>query len=176
METLTIRQFAATEAAQYLPSLALLLEDVVAAGASVGFLHPMAAGEADAYWQGVFHKIGQPEHRLFGAFRDDILVGTAQLYLESRRNGAHRVEISKVLVRPDARRQGVGTALMQALEQVARDEARTLLVLDTRTGDDAERLYARLGFHVAGVIPGYARSSGGGFDGSTFMYKLLDSG
>ncbi len=173
MASIELRRLNAADAAMHLDALVALLEDVVAAGASVGFLHPMAAGEAAAYWRGVLHKIEQPNHHLYCAFQQAALVGTAQLFLENRPNGAHRAEVSKVLVQTGARRQGIGAALMQRLEEEARFHGRTLLVLDTRTGDDAERLYRRLGYAVAGIIPGYALRSGGGADGSTFMYKVL---
>jgi hypothetical protein len=38
---------------------------------------------------------------------------------------------------------------------------RTLLVLDTRRYDDAERLYRRLGYESAGILPQYAGGAGG---------------
>jgi ribosomal protein S18 acetylase RimI-like enzyme len=62
---------------------------------------------------------------------------------------------------------------MAALESLARALGGSLLVLDTRQGDDAERLYRRIGYRAAGVIPGYARSSSGRLDGTVFMYKAL---
>jgi len=50
----------------------------------------------------------------------------------------------------------VARALMARLEQEASHAGRTLLTLDTRAGDAAERLYRALGWHEAGRIPGYA--------------------
>jgi hypothetical protein len=47
-------------------------------------------------------------------------------------------------------------------------------VLDTRRGDHAERLYAGVGWTLAGVIPKYARSADGRVDPSAFYYKLLE--
>ncbi len=41
--------------------------------------------------------------------------------------------------------------------------------------DDGPRLYARLGFVTAGIIPGYARNADGGFDATAYMYKRLDT-
>ena len=43
---------------------------------------------------------------------------------------------------------------MRAAEDVARASGRTLLVLDTASGD-AERLYERLGWTRVGQVPGY---------------------
>ena len=39
---------------------------------------------------------------------------------------------------------------MARLEQEARSAGRTLLTLDTRAGDAAERLYRAMGWHEAG--------------------------
>ncbi len=51
---------------------------------------------------------------------------------------------------------------------------KTLLVLDTVTGSDAERLYARLGWQRCGVIPGYALLPRGGLCATTYFYKALN--
>ena len=45
---------------------------------------------------------------------------------------------------------------MAALDEVAKEEGKTVLVLDTVTGGDAERLYERAGWQRAGVVPKYA--------------------
>jgi hypothetical protein len=57
---------------------------------------------------------------------------------------------------------------------VAGDCGRTLLVLDTVTGGDAERLYARLGWQRVGVIPDYALLPRGGLIGTTLFYRRVD--
>ena len=79
-----------------------------------------------------------------------------QLVLAQPDNQPHRADLSKMLVHRRARCRGLGAALMRAAEQVAREEGKTLLVLDTVTGGDAERLYTRLGWERCGEIPGYA--------------------
>jgi hypothetical protein len=55
----------------------------------------------------------------------------------------------------------------------ARAEGKTLLVLDTVTGDDAERLYERVGWTRVGVIPGYALSPDGRPCDTTVFWKAL---
>ena len=62
----------------------------------------------------------------------------------------------KMLVHPEARRRGIGAQLLRFAENVARAANKTLLVLDTATGGDAERLYERLAWRRVGVIPNYA--------------------
>jgi GNAT superfamily N-acetyltransferase len=71
------------------------------------------------------------------------------------------------------RRQGVGARLLAAAERAAFDAGKTLLVLDTVTGADAERMYAREGWQRCGVIPDYALWPGGGLCATTVFYKAL---
>lgn len=174
---LTIEHLDAAAARAALPELVALLEDAVTGGASVGFVLPLAEGELERYWQGVIASVEAGAKLLLVARTGGRLAGSVQLAPESRANGAHRAEVQKLLVWRWARRQGVGAALMGAVEAAARAAGRSLIVLDTREGDDAQRLYARLGYRLAGVIPGYARSPDGrALEGSAFMYKQLAEG
>jgi GNAT superfamily N-acetyltransferase len=77
-------------------------------------------------------------------------------------------------VKRSARRCGVGAALMHAAEAAAREAGKTVLVLDTATGSDAERLYTRLGWQRCGIIPDYALWPNGGLCSTTVFYRLLD--
>lgn len=78
-----------------------------------------------------------------------------------------------MLVHRSARRQGIANQLMLAVEEHARTSGKTLLVLDTVTGDTAERLYQRLGWTKVGVIPNYALYPDGRFCATTVFYKQL---
>jgi hypothetical protein len=63
---------------------------------------------------------------------------------------------------------------MLALEAHAKSLGKTLITLDTRTGDKAETLYASVGFQRAGVIPNYAYDPDGrAKHGTTYMYKEI---
>lgn len=55
----------------------------------------------------------------------------------------------------------------------ARECGKTLLVLDTVTGSDAERLYTTLGWTRVGVIPNYALWPQGGLCDTTVFYRDL---
>ena len=155
-----------------------LLRDVVDGGASVGFLPPLGADEAAAYWQSVAAAIEDGGRRLWIA-RDAAagvigpVVGSVQLDLERRANGDHRAELSKLMVLTSTRRRGIGRLLMEAAEAEARRGGRTTLVLDTRQGDPSEALYRGMGWQPAGVIPRYARSADGTLHTTVFYYKLL---
>ena len=71
-----------------------------------------------------------------------------------------------------ARQQGIGAALMQAAEQGAYQAGKRLLVLDTAT-DEAERLYERLDWVKAGIIPQYALMPDHSFCDTSYYCKLL---
>lgn len=113
----------------------------------------------------------QRKKQLLVAREQDRIVGTIIVALGMMPNGRHRAEISKLLVHPDARRKGIARQLMLQAEQIAIKANRTLLVLDTRSGDIAETLYQSLGWQVAGMIPDYALSTTGVLDATTIMYK-----
>lgn len=168
-----IRFLNVTEAAAHLEALVELLRDSVDGGASVGFLPPLEATAARAYWEGVLAELGSASRGLALAWVDGRVAGTAQLVEAGKANARHRAEVSKVLVHSAFRRRGVGAALMRAVEERARQQGKRTLVLDTREGDSSERLYQSLGWIRVGVIPRYAESAGGALDGSAFYYKLL---
>ena len=144
-----------------------LLIAVVDDGASIGFLPPLDPEEARAYWAGVL----KPGVVLLVAEEAGRIVGSGQLHLEQRANGRHRAEVAKLMVNPAARGRGLGRRLMERLEAIAREEGRSLLVLDTREGDPSNELYLSLGWVEAGRIPHYARSANGELHTTVFYYK-----
>jgi ribosomal protein S18 acetylase RimI-like enzyme len=169
----SIGRISADQAAALRPQLVILLQANVDDGASIGFLPPLSAGEAGAYWQGVEEAVRSPYRILLVAQQDEQVVGSVQLDLVAKPNGAHRAEVMKLMVHPTQRRQGIARALMLALEAQARAANRTTLVLDTRQGDPSEQLYRSLGYTCIGVIPQYCISANGNLDGSAFYYKLV---
>lgn len=146
-----------------------LLIRVVEDGASVGFLAPLSYDEASAYWEDVLG----PGVTLWVAVQDGQMIGTVQLQCAMKANGRHRAEVAKLMVDAASRRGGIGRALMLHLEPKAKQEGRTLLVLDTREGDPSNKLYQSLGYIQAGVIPDYALSSNGQLDGTVLYYKRI---
>jgi GNAT superfamily N-acetyltransferase len=108
-----------------------------------------------------------------GAMDEEGICGTVQLLLGMPDNQPHRADVCKMLVHRRARRWGVGAALMRKIEEVAREEGRTLLVLDTVTGSDAYRMYERGGWVRCGDIPGYALMPNGAVCGTTYFWKSV---
>jgi len=153
--------------------LADLLVESVNDGASVGFMAPLSKAKAVAFWRHVADGVAAGERALLIAEDETGIVGTVHLILALPENQPHRADLTKMLVHPRARRRGIGAALMEAAEEMARDEGRTLLVLDTVTGSDAERLYARLGWVRVGEIPDFALLARGGLWGTMVFYKRL---
>lgn len=154
-------------------ALAEILRDSVANGASVGFMSWNTIADYERFWRDVAASVSGGQVILLAARNDSGLVGTAQLHLTAKPNQPHRAEIAKVLVHSRARRQGLGEALMQRAEAIAREKGRNLLVLDTDEHGAARRLYNRLGWTEAGTIPRYALMPDGADCGSTFFYKSL---
>ncbi len=168
-----IRLLRAQEVIQHLGQLVEVLQDAVDGGASLGFLPPLAYSEALEYWMSVRDAAAGEQRLVLAAFEGERMLGTVQLDLEKRRNGPHRAEVMKLCVHSRARRRGFGLLLMLRAEEIARDKGRTLLVLDTRRDDDAERLYRRMGYDCAGIIPRYALGADGRLHDTVFLYKEL---
>jgi GNAT superfamily N-acetyltransferase len=170
---LTVRRVTADHAAGCIDGLADVLLDCVEGGASVSFMLPMSREKAMNFWRGVADGVARGERVLLVA--EDVegrIVGTVQMITSMPENQPHRVDIAKLLVSRQARRGGAGRKLMEAIEDAAREEGKTVLVLDTASGD-AERLYERLGWQRAGVIPKYAYLPDGELCATTFFYKHL---
>ena len=170
--TWILRRLHAVDDAQ-LNQLADVLLDCVAGGASVSFMLPLTRDRAVAFWRKVAEGVASGGRALLVAEDAHGICGTVQLLLDLPENQPHRADVAKMLVHRRARRQGLGAALMRAAETTARECGRTLLVLDTVTGGDAERLYARLGWVRVGEIPNYALFPQGGYCSTTVFYREL---
>jgi len=150
-----------------------VLIDCVEGGAGVSFMLPMTRAKAQAYWRTVAASLARGECMLLAA--EDAagtILGTVQVMLDQPENQPHRGDIAKMLVHRRARRHGIGAALLAAAERSALGAGKTLLVLDTASGD-AERLYARQGWQPCGQIPNYALWPDGTPCATTFFYKSL---
>lgn len=164
-----------TVSAVQIDELASVLIDCVEGGASVSFLHPLRREQARPFWASVASGVLSGERALLVAEDAEGIFATAQLVLAQPPNQPHRADVSKVLVHRRGRRQGVAAALMRAAETTARDCGRDLLVLDTVTGGDAQRLYERLGWTRVGDIPRYALLPTGEPCSTTYYYRDLTS-
>ena len=153
--------------------LAEVLVDCIDGDAGVSFLHPLAPEKARAFWRDVAAGIAAGDRAVLVAEDDGGIVATVQLVLAQPENQPHRADLSKMLVHRRGRRRGLGAALLEAAEQTARDCGKTLLVLDTNTGSDAERLYASHGWVRVGEIPDFSVQPRGGLRATTVFYKRV---
>lgn len=156
-----------------LAQLAEVTKDCVAAGASIGFMHPFTDAHAITFWRKVADDVAAGRRLLLVAEDDGGVCGTVQLIVDMPDNQPHRADLAKMQVHRRARRKGLGAALLRAAEQTARECGKTLLVLDAVTDGDAARLYAKLGWVRVGDIPNYALFPQGGYCSTTYFYRDL---
>jgi GNAT superfamily N-acetyltransferase len=173
MEPIRIRTLPAIGARE-IRGLSDVLIDCVEGGASVSFMLPMTRGKAEEFWRGAAAGVVRGERRVLVAEDEaGTIIGTVTVILHQPENQPHRGDVAKMLVHRSARRKGLGAALLAAAERSAREAGKTLLVLDTVTGEAGYRLYAAQGWQRCGEIPNYALWPDGGFCPTTFFYKFI---
>ncbi|HEY7524778.1 MAG TPA: GNAT family N-acetyltransferase [Candidatus Limnocylindrales bacterium] len=160
-------------------ALAELLVDAVEGGAAVNFLRGVTLEQASSWWT---ERIALVEDGTITPFvirapgtdrQVTDLLGCCLLVRSRNQNSPHRAEIAKVLVRRSVRRRGLGRALMDGAEALARNEGRWLLLLDTQAGTPADAFYRSLGWHDLGTLPDHAYGVDGVLAPTTFFWKDL---
>ena len=132
-----IVELPAEQAARHLGALADVLLDAVRGGASVGYMADISRLDAEAFWRDTIDAVASRKTLLFAAFDGETLIGTVLLSPCFKPNQPHRADVSKLLVLQSARRGGVASALMQALETRALALGRT--AAHARHGDRQRR-------------------------------------
>ena len=172
--TFHLTVLSADDIATRLDQLSDVLADCVNGGASVSFMLPFQRDTARAFWQKMAHSVAQGERVVLAAVdAADVVIGTVQLIIDLPENQPHRGEVAKLLVHSRGRRQGIALALMDELENIARQGGKRLLVLDTATGSGAEQFYRHCGWQKAGVIPDFALMPDGEVCSTTLFYKSV---
>ena len=163
-----------------IPGLAALVVDAVEGGASVNFLAGVTVDQAAAWWSDRIPEIVAGSTTAFVAVEPGgaaagrgAIVGSTLLIRSRNQNSPHRAEIGKVLVHRSARRRGLGRALMEAAEALARADGRWLLILDTEAGSAADAFYRSLGWQELGTMPNHAYRSDGVLAPTTYFWKDL---
>ncbi|MGK9175323.1 GNAT family N-acetyltransferase [Yokenella regensburgei] len=169
----SLQSLTADEITSCINELSLVLENCVQGGASVSFMLPFDRATSIAFWQNVALSVSRGERVVLVERDGQGIVGTVQLILDQPENQPHRADVAKLLVHERARRQGIAGRLMAALETAARDEGKTVLVLDTTTGSGAEIFYSRAGWQKVGEIPRYALMPDGEMASTSIFYKFL---
>lgn len=174
IDTMTVRRVGPNDAAACVDALADVLIDCVEGGASVSFMLPLSREKALKFWHQIASSVALGERVLLVAEDSSGgILGTVQLIIAQPENQPHRADVAKMLVHRKARKAGVAQRLMAEVERVARVEGKHVLVLDTVTGGDAERLYQRAGWQRVGTVPNYALMPDGAFCATTFYSKQI---
>lgn len=161
---------------RYLEELAEILLDCVRNGASVSFMAAMTIEDARKFWSSVFDSVEKHSRVLLVAKgHDGHAVGTVQILTDQPANQPHRADISKLLVASSNRREGVGAALMNEVERYSARLRKSLLVLDTSSGSDAERLYTRLSWVKVGEIPNFSLLPDGTPSATSIFWKAIET-
>ena len=171
--SITIRQLSALEFVALLPDLVELFLETVNGGSPLGFLAPITRDVVRDYWISLIPEIEAGSRLVLIATHQNIVVGSGQLALSRRSNSPHRAELERLFVERASRGLGVGRMLMQALHCVAGQNARTLILLNTRRGESAEGFYKKLGYREVGVIPGWTIGAEGERYDHVTLYQEL---
>ena len=158
-------------AEQDVTDLASVLCELVESGQNIGFLRGLTIEDAVTWWRRL---LDDPEVLTWVARDDDERVlGTCSLRLAPEANGRHRAEVTKLLVRESARRRGLAASLMVAVEAEAVLLDRTVLILDTEAGSDAELFYESQGWIEYGLMPEHSAGPDGVLRPTRFYWKSL---
>lgn len=171
--SVTLQRIDSANFANYREGLIVLLLDAVNDGASIGFLADLDERGAAEYFAQVQAGVVDGSMLLWVAHEQGRVLGSVQLSLCQKPNGLNRAEIQKLLVLSTARRRGIASLLMHAVEQEAAARKRGLLYLDTEAGSDAEQLYHHLGYQCIGGLPDYACGPDGTYRANAIYYKTL---
>jgi acetyltransferase len=150
-----------------------LLIDAVESGRAVGFVLPLLRDDAGRYGDGLRGSIADGSRLLWIARDTAGGIGTVQLELIMRRNGASRAEVQKPLVHSRARRTGVGRALAQGVDAHARALRRGSLSLDTEAGSATEHFCRSLDYVYIGGLAEYACRPHGEWRADAIYFKTL---
>lgn len=158
--------------------LSVLLKDCVTDDFSIGFLSPFTLEEADVYWNEIAEQVPKGNLHLFiltspSSSSPGSILGSIQLHTVTKNAHLHRGEVVKVLVSPNARRQGIARLLMKHVEGFARSIRRELLTLDSASQGPANEMYRRLGWEKWGTCKGYAKWPDGRSCDATFFRKEI---
>jgi GNAT superfamily N-acetyltransferase len=146
--------------------------DAVASNAGISFMSDLTHAVAAAWWRTILTNASARTVVLIARDEQGI-AGTVQLQPAWAPNQPHRGDVAKLIVHRRVRGRGIARALMDVIEQQARDHHFTLLVLDTCKGGAAEQLYTSLGWTRVGEIPNFALNPDGTWCDTVFFYREL---
>ena len=145
-------------------------------------LHPEAftsdaATESTKDASEYLHRLGldrrEGGHFVLGAWRGRRLVGAIGCEREARSKVSHIGHVIGMMVRPEARRRGVGALLLEACIGEARHAGLEMLTLTvTAENEPAIRLYEQFGFEREGLRKDHYRRGDEYVDAILMAYRL----
>jgi L-amino acid N-acyltransferase YncA len=149
------------------PAIWPIVEEVVRAADTFAYEPTMGESDARAGWL-------EAPRRVVVAVRDDVVVGTANMYPNRPGPGSH-IASGSIMVDRAVRGSGAGRALVEDMIAWAAREGYAAVqfnaVVDTNTA--AVHLYESLGFVTLGIAPGAFRHPGLGDVGLRIMWRDL---
>jgi ribosomal protein S18 acetylase RimI-like enzyme len=157
----------------FLTSAHVILADLVAGGAAIGWVDPPSPDEVTAVLADVATAATAGDAALYGAYLDGSLAGLGYWRRYPRPTHRPNASLEKIAVATDAQGHGIGRALVSALVSDARDAGIEVLTLDFR-GDNvrAQHLYESLGFTEYGRLPNFVAFGDRRYDMAMFMLDL----
>jgi ribosomal protein S18 acetylase RimI-like enzyme len=125
--------------------------------------------------QNILSELTAPNKLRLVAELEGEIVGMARVSGGDLARTAHFGDVDSVWVQADMRRQGIGRALMSALEGWAREEGQLekLGLYVFSTNDRAIQLYANMGFEVEGRCPKDIKFGPNRYAATVVMGKVL---
>ena len=123
------------------------------AGGAVGFVPGVSRAQVRVLADPAFDRVERGEEDLVVAFIDDRPVGMGFLALNTLDIHDHWATVKRLQRHPDVRASGVGAALLQGLEDAARERGLARIVLTVRGRTGREGFYAAHGYRVEARLP-----------------------
>ncbi len=150
-------------------------ELAIKAEGGFGWLKPPPRDVMERYWRGV---LAVPERTLFVARLDGVVAGSIQLVRPPRNNEAQArgVHFNTAFMAPWARGHGLARMLLEAAENLARDEGFLVANMDLReTQTKGIELLESAGYTRWGTHPRYARVDDRYVRGHFFFKELTET-
>lgn len=136
--------------------------EVTNAGGAVGFAAPVDAPAVRGVAGDAFRRVREGRDDLVAAFEGDKVLGFGLLTTNELAIARHWASVTRLQRHPAAAHAGIGSALLDALEEAARARGLERVTLTVRGGTGLEGFYLRRGYAVDGRLPGRLRLPGGG--------------
>ncbi|KAL7811101.1 putative acetyltransferase [Trichoderma gracile] len=185
MENITITRFSPPQHTPLIPAIIQMHIDCIQADGALLRFHPPFTPEKrhkmETFWDERLSQISTGRRIVLialapteGSDQGDV-AGIVELGMPDADTGPFRGDLEMLMVSPKYRRRGLAAKLISDLEEIAREEKRTLLQLSTDVGSAAEKyVYPRLGYTLMGTIPNFGISPiDGSLKDGAFFYKHL---